>query len=66
MANELRCEEMLQLLVTANVVPNFMFSALIMKATRSSETSFLQEAHGVTFHKTAFFLVTFVKTSNLT
>jgi hypothetical protein len=36
------------------------------KAPGSSETSFLQEPHGVTSQKTPFFIVTAVKTSNLT
>jgi hypothetical protein len=40
---------------------------LMKEALRSSETSvFLQEPHGVTSRKTAFFIVTAVKTSNLT
>jgi hypothetical protein len=37
----------------------------MMEAIRSSETSILKEPHGVTSTKTAFFLVTAVKTSNL-
>jgi hypothetical protein len=32
----------------------------------SEEREFLQEPHGVTSQKTAFFIVTAVKTSNLT
>jgi hypothetical protein len=36
------------------------------EAPGSSETSFLQEPHGVTTQKTPFFIVTAVKTSNLT
>jgi hypothetical protein len=35
------------------------------EAISSSETSVLQEPHGVTSQKTPFFLVTAVKTSNL-
>jgi hypothetical protein len=38
----------------------------MMEALSSSETRFLQEPHGVTSQKTAFFIVTAVKTSNLT
>jgi hypothetical protein len=37
-----------------------------MEATRSSEMSVLHEPHGVTFQKTPFFIVTAVKSSNLT
>jgi hypothetical protein len=36
------------------------------EASGSSETSVLQEPHGVTTQKTPFFVVTAVKTSNLT
>jgi hypothetical protein len=36
------------------------------EALGSSETSVLQEPHGVTSQKTIFFIVTAVKTSNLT
>jgi hypothetical protein len=36
------------------------------EAPGSSETSFLQEPHGVTTQKTPFFILTAVKTSNLT
>jgi hypothetical protein len=36
------------------------------ESLRSSETSFLQEPHGVTSQKTPFFIVTAVKTSKLT
>jgi hypothetical protein len=38
---------------------------LMMETIRSSETSFLQEPHDVTFQKTAFFIVTVVETSDL-
>jgi hypothetical protein len=42
-------------------------SATLMKeALGSFETLFLQEPHGVTSQKTPFFIVTAVKTSNLT
>jgi hypothetical protein len=36
------------------------------EAPGSSERRFLQEPHGVTTQKTPFFIVTAVKTSNLT
>jgi NifB/MoaA-like Fe-S oxidoreductase len=36
------------------------------KALSSSERQFIQEPHGVTSQKTPFFIVTAVKTSNLT
>jgi hypothetical protein len=39
---------------------------LMKEALSSSETSILQEPNGVTFKKTPFFVVTAVKTSNLT
>jgi hypothetical protein len=41
-------------------------SALKMEAIRSSESQLAQYLHGATFQKTAFFIVTTVKTSNLT
>jgi hypothetical protein len=41
------------------------FSTLKMEAIRSFETSFTQDLHSVTSQKTAFFIVTGVKTSNL-
>jgi hypothetical protein len=45
-----------------NVVPSLQIHAtLIMEAIRSSETSFLQEQHGVSSLKTAFFIVTAAK-----
>jgi hypothetical protein len=37
-----------------------------MEEIRSSETSVLKEPHGVTSQKTVFFIVTAVKTANLT
>jgi hypothetical protein len=55
------------LLVTANVIPSSpILVTLKTEALRSSERRFLQEPHGVTSQKTAFFIVTAVKTSNLT
>jgi hypothetical protein len=57
----------LRLLVTANVVPSPpILVTLMMEAIRSSKRRYLQEQHGVVFQKTAFFIVTAVKTSNLT
>jgi hypothetical protein len=54
-----------RLLVTASVVPNSpILVALIREALSLSR--FLQEPHGVTSQKTPFFIVTVVKTSNLT
>jgi hypothetical protein len=58
---------LLQLLVTAYFVPSALsLSTLIVEEVCSSETRFLQESHGVTSKKTAFFIVTAVKTPNLT
>jgi hypothetical protein len=59
--------DVLRLLVTANFVPSSpSLATLMMEAICSSETRFLQESHGVTSQETAFFIVTTVKTSNLT
>jgi hypothetical protein len=53
-------------LVAANVVPSSpILVTLIMEAINSFETSVLKEPHGVTSQKTSFFIVTAVKTSNL-
>jgi hypothetical protein len=38
----------------------------MMEAKLSSQTSFIQEPHGVTSQKAAFFIVTIVETSDLT
>jgi hypothetical protein len=55
-----------RLLVTVNVVPSSpIFVTLMMQELSSSETRFLQEPNGVTSQNTAFFIVTAVKTSNL-
>jgi hypothetical protein len=52
-------------LVIANVVSSsIIIFTLKMKATRSSERRFLQEPHGVTAKKAAFYMVTAAKTSN--
>jgi hypothetical protein len=42
------------------------FSTLKMKAIRSAKRRFTQDLHGATSQKTTFFIVTAVKTSNLT
>jgi hypothetical protein len=57
-----------RLLVTDNVVPSPPFIVTLMKEELSSSRTsvVLQEPHGVTSQKTAFFIVTAVKTSNLT
>jgi hypothetical protein len=57
----------LQLLVTANVVSSLLILfTLTVEAISSSDTSFLQELHGVIAQKTAFFTVTAFKISNFT
>jgi hypothetical protein len=57
----------LQLLVTADVVPSSaILINLMMEAIRSSERFVLIRAHGVISQMTTFFIVTAVKTSNLT
>jgi hypothetical protein len=57
---------MRRLLVTANVVPSSPILVTLMKeALRPPKRRFLQEPQGVTFQKTAFFIGTAVKTSNL-
>jgi hypothetical protein len=56
-----------RLLVTACVVPSSpIFVTLMKKAPGPPKRRFLQEPHGVTTQKTQFFIVTAVKTSNLT
>jgi hypothetical protein len=56
-----------RLLVTARVVPSSPILVTLMKEALSSpKRQFLQESHGVTSQKTAFFIVTAVKISNLT
>jgi hypothetical protein len=55
-----------RLIVTGNVVHSLpILVTLMMEALRSSETSSLQEPHGVISQETAFFTATGVKTSNL-
>jgi hypothetical protein len=56
-----------RLLVAACVVPSAPIVVTLMKeAPGSPKRRFLQEPHGVTTQKTPFFIVTAVKTSNLT
>jgi hypothetical protein len=50
----------------ANVPNSLILSALFVEAISSSETSILQEPHGVTSQKKPFLIVSTVKTSNLT
>jgi hypothetical protein len=56
----------LQLLVTRNVPRSLISLTLKMEVISTSETSVLKKPHGVRSQKTAFFLATAVKTSNLT
>jgi hypothetical protein len=54
----------LRLIVTANVVPSSpIIVTMMMEAICSSETRFLQQPHSVTSQKSAFLIVTAVKTS---
>jgi hypothetical protein len=56
-----------RLLVTASVVPSSPILVTLMKEVLvPPKHHFLQEPHGVTSQKTPFFIVTAVKTSNLT
>jgi hypothetical protein len=56
----------LQLLVTGNVVPSsLIFSPWWWRWYVPPKHRFLQEPHGLTFQKTAFFIVTAVETSIL-
>jgi hypothetical protein len=57
----------LRLLVTANVVPSLLtVVTLMMEVIHSSESLVLTRAYGLTSQNMAFFIVTTVKTSNLT
>jgi hypothetical protein len=49
-----------RLLVTANVPGSPMFVTLMMEALHSSETWYLQERHGATSQKMAFFNASFL------
>jgi hypothetical protein len=56
-----------RLLVMANAVHSSpILVTLMMEALSSPKRWFLLEPHGVTSQKTPFFIVTAVKTSNLT
>jgi hypothetical protein len=62
-----RIGEIGRLLVAASVVPSSPILVTLMKeALGSPKRRYLQEPHGLTFQKTPFFIVTGVKTSNLT
>jgi hypothetical protein len=54
------------LVVTANVPSSLILVTLMMEVLRSSEMSVPAREHDVISQKTAFFIVTAVKTSNLT
>jgi hypothetical protein len=57
----------LRFLVTANVSHSLPIPVtLMMEAKTPPKSRFLQELYGVTSQKTAFFVVTVVKTSTLT
>jgi hypothetical protein len=55
-----------RLLVTASAVPSSLILVTLMKEALPPKRPFLQEPHGVTSQKTPFFIITAVKTSNLT
>jgi hypothetical protein len=55
-----------RLLVTASVVPSSPILVTLVKVALSTKRRFLQEPHGVKSQKSPFFIVTAVKTSNLT
>jgi hypothetical protein len=56
-----------RLLVTSNVVPSSpILVTLIIEEIHPPKRRFLQEPHGLTSQKTAFFIATVVKASNLT
>jgi hypothetical protein len=58
---------LLTLLVTANVVSSLLILVtLMMEELRSSKTSIFQKPQGVTPLKTVFFILTELKSSNLT
>jgi hypothetical protein len=56
----------LQLLFTANVPSSLILFTLMMEANIHQIRWFLQEPHGVTSLKTAFFIAIALKTSGLT
>jgi hypothetical protein len=49
-----------------DVTPCDLVRTDVLEALCNPESRFLQKPHGVTSQKTAFFIVTAVKTSNLT
>jgi hypothetical protein len=55
-----------RLLVTANIPSSSILVTLMMEALSSSETSVLEDLHSITSEKMQFFIVTAMKTSNLT
>jgi hypothetical protein len=57
---------MRRLQVTASVLSSRILVTLMKEVLSSSETSVLQEPHDVTSKKTPLFILTAVKTSNLT
>jgi hypothetical protein len=62
-----QARSVLRLLVTANVVHSSPIRVtLMMEVIRASKMLALTKPCGITSQKTAFFLVTAVKTSNLT
>jgi hypothetical protein len=56
----------LRLVDTANVVPSSQILVTLMMKYVPPKRRFLQEPHGVTSLKMVFFIITAVKTSNLT
>jgi hypothetical protein len=56
----------LWLLVTAKVVPSSLILSTLIVVILPPKRRFLQDPQGVTCQKTLFFIVTAVKTSNLT
>jgi hypothetical protein len=65
-SEELFLRSVRRLLVTASVVPSSPIQVTLMKEALPPKRRFLQEPRGVTSQKTPFFIVTAVKTSNLT
>jgi hypothetical protein len=56
-----------RLKITVNIVPSWpILVALMMEEIHPSETSVFTKANGAASQKTAFFIVTAEKTSNLT
>jgi hypothetical protein len=59
-------ERIASMLVPANVVPRSSILVTLMMEAISSSDRFFERPHGVTSQKTAFFIVTAVKTPYLT